>query len=99
MSAEGDYISGAAAGRPLGTLNSTWHAVNEPSDIRADIEKAMRAVIEQPYEPDPCQLGRHLLHPRAWREPGVYICAACAMPVQVPVPIGLLPLAAATWPG
>lgn len=68
-------------------------------DIERDIAAAIKAVLEQPYEPDPCQLGRHLLTSKAWRTPGTYLCAACAMPVRVPVPLGLLPLTAATWPG
>lgn len=61
---------------------------HQPGDLERDVLAAMTAVLEQPYEPDPCQLGRHLLSARAWRTPGWYLCASCAMPVEVKRPLG-----------
>lgn len=55
----------------------------DTSRIRQDIAAA-RAAIENAPPHQPCP---HVISPKALYRPGIYVCASCAAPVEVPFPL------------
>lgn len=65
---------------------STAASSSKPLDAE-DLRRAAEAIANQPYEPDPCKLGKHVVSPKALTRPGWYRCGNCGCAVEIPYPL------------
>lgn len=63
------------------------------STVAEDIRSAVERIESQAGEPHPCQLGQHVVHPKALHSPGWYVCGSCAALVEVTIPLAELMVA------